>query len=127
MAESTLLRNIFEIGFGALYLVGAIFNSLYTLNHGDEFYGSFAEKAILAPARVLVRKLVIPHTRVFTILLIAFQLIVAICLLSRGPLVKPGLVAGALFAFAAVFVSNIPGVIANLVMSVVQLFLALLN
>jgi hypothetical protein len=43
---SDFFRNIVEIGFGLLYLVGAIFNVLYTLRHGDEFYGSFAEKSL---------------------------------------------------------------------------------
>ena len=125
MEVNNLFRNLIEIGFGVLHLIGAIFNSLYTLRHGDEFYGSFADKAILAPSKQLIRKLVIPHARVFTILLIVFQLTVAFCILSRGALVKPGLVAGAIFSFAVVFVSNAFGAIANLVMSVVQLYLAL--
>jgi hypothetical protein len=125
MEVNNLFRNLIEIGFGVLYLIGAIFNALYTLRHGDEFYGSFADKAILAPSKQLIRKLVIPHARVFTILLIVFQLTVAFCILSRGPLVMPGLIAGAIFTFAVVFVSNTTGAIANLVMSVVQLYLAL--
>ena len=119
------MRNLVEIGFGLLYLIGAIFNSLYTLRHGDEFYGGFADKAILAPAKSLIQKVVIPHARLFTISLIVFQLAVAFCILSRGALVTPGLIAGAIFSFAVVFVSNAPGAIASLVMSVVQLYLAL--
>jgi hypothetical protein len=125
MEVNNLVRNLVEIGFGVLYLIGAIFNSLYTLRHGDEFYGSFADKAILAPAKYLIQKVVIPQSRLFTILLITFQLIVAFCILSRGPLVKPGLIAGAIFSFGVVFVSNAPGAVASLVMSVVQLYLAL--
>jgi hypothetical protein len=124
MGANSLIRNILEIGIGLLFLIGAIFNSLYTFRHGDEFYGSFAENAILAPARALVRKLVIPHDRLFTILLIVFQLIVAFCILSRGDLVVPGLIAGAVFCFAAALVSNTGGAIANLVLAVGQLVLA---
>jgi hypothetical protein len=125
METNNIIRNSIEIGFGILYLIGAIFNFLYTLRHGDEFYGSFADNAVLAPAKYLIQKLVIPHARLFTILLIIFQLIVAFCILSRGEFVKPGLIAGAIFTFAAALVSNTPGAIANLVMSVSQLFLAL--
>jgi hypothetical protein len=121
---SDLIRDLLEIVFGLLYLIGAIFNSLYTLRHGDEFYGSFAENAILAPARYLIQKVVIPRAKLFTILLIAFQLIVAFCILSRGELVKPGLIAGAIFNFAVVFVSNVPGAVASLVMAFIQLYLA---
>ena len=125
MEINNLIRNLIEIGFGVLYLIGAIFNSFYTLRHGDEFYGSFADKAILAPSKQLIRRVVIPHAREFTILLIVFQLTVDFCILIRGALVGPGLVAGAIFSFGVVFVSNTPGAIANLVMSVVQLYLAL--
>lgn len=125
MEANSLIRNILEIGIGLLFLIGAIFNSLYTFRHGDEFYGSFAENAVLAPARALVRNLVIPNARLFTILLIIFQLVVAFCILSRGELVQPGLIAGAVFCFAAALVSNVGGAIANLVLAVVQLVLAL--
>lgn len=119
-----MLRTIIEIGFGLLYLVGALFNYLYTLRHGEEFYGSFAENALLAPSRRLVQSLVIPHSTLFTGLLIVFQLLVAVCILSRGPLVVPGLIAGAIFNFLVVLVSNRPGAIASLLMAVVQAYLA---
>ena len=119
-----MLRTIIEIGFGLLYLVGALFNYLYTLRHGEEFYGSFAENALFGPSREMVQSLVIPHSTLFTGLLIVFQLLVAFCILSRGTLVVPGLIVGAVFSFSVIFVSNLPGAIANLLMSVVQVYLA---
>ena len=125
MGANSLIRNILEIGIGLLFLIGAIFNSLYTFRHGDEFYGSFAENALLPPARRLVRVLVIPNARLFTVLLVVFQLIVAFCILSRGDLVVPGLIAGAIFCFAAALVSNTGGAVANLILAVGQLYLAL--
>jgi len=118
-----LIRNIVEIGFGCLYLIGAVFNALYTWRHGEEFYGGFADKAMLSSAGQLIRWLVIPHTRLFTGLLIAFQLLVAVSILSQGRTVEIGLLVGAIFCFGVVFVSNVPGAIANLIMSVVQLLL----
>ena len=125
MGIGDLFRNIVEIGFGLLYLVGAIFNVLYTLRYGDEFYGSFAEKAWLAFARPLIRKVVIPHARFFTGALIVLQLLVAVSILSRGAFVGVGLLVGVAFCFSVVFVSNVSGALANLVMAVVQLYLAL--
>lgn len=119
-----MFRTIIEIGFGLLYLVGALFNYLYTLRHGEEFYGSFADNALFGLSGELVRSLVIPHSTLFTGLLIAFQLLVAFSILSRGPLVMPGLIAGAIFSFSVVFVSNLPGAIANLLMAVAQVYLA---
>jgi hypothetical protein len=117
------LRNIIEIGLGLVYLIGAGFSSVYTLRHGEEFFGSFANGAWFFPSRWVVLNIVLPYSKLFTILLIVFQLSVAISILSRGVLVKPGLMAGAIFSLAAVMVSNIPGAMANLVLAAVQLFL----
>jgi hypothetical protein len=50
---------------------------------------------------------------------------VAFCILSRGALVKPGLIAGAIFSFGVVLVSNASGAKDNLVMAIIQLYLAL--
>jgi hypothetical protein len=119
-----LFRDIFEIGFGLLYLIGAIFNGLYTMSHGEEFYGSFANQALLAPSRHLIRKVVVPHARLFTGLLIAFQMLAAASILSRGDLVEFGLLVGAVFCSMAALVSNTPGAVINLLMGGIQLFLA---
>ena len=127
MEISDLIQNIIEIGFGCLYLIGAIFNALYTWRHGEAFYGSFADKAMLGFSEQLIRRVIIPRARFFTGLLIVFQLLVAVSILSRGQFVATGLLAGAVFAFGVVFVSNVPGAIANLIMGVVQLLLALMR
>jgi hypothetical protein len=123
MDISNIFRIVIEIGFGCLYLIGAIFNALYTWRHGEEFYGSFADKATLSSARQLIRRLVIPWARLFTSLLIAFQLLVAVSILSQDRLVEIGLLSGAIFCLGVVFVSNMPGAIANLIMSIIQLLL----
>ena len=124
MEINATLRTILEIGFGLVYLIGAVFNSVYTYRHGDEFYGSFAKSAWFRPARKIIKSLVIPNSKVFTILLITFQLIVALTILSRGSLVVYGLYAGAIFSFAAVFVSSFAGAAANLILAVIQFILA---
>jgi len=120
----SILRNIVEIGFGLLFLVGAIFNVSYTLRHGEEFYGSFATSAWFGPSQKLVRSVVIPHARLFTALLIALQASIALMILSRGNLVQVGLITGAAFCLAVVPVSNIPGAIANFALAAIQAFLA---
>ena len=118
------LKNIVEIGVGLLFLVGAIFNASYTFRHGEEFYGSFAASAWFRPSRKLVRSVVIPRSKLFTILLVALQVSIAVTILSRGNLVQYGLIAGAIFSLAAVFVSNVAGAIANLALAALQVFLA---
>ncbi len=120
----SILRNVAEIGFGLLFAVGAIFNISYTLRHGEEFYESFVASAWLGPTREMVRRVVVPRARLFTMLLIVAQASIAFMILSRGGLVKPGLIAGAAFSLAVVFVSNVPGAIANLALAAIQAFLA---
>jgi hypothetical protein len=124
MVISTTLRNILEIGFGVLYLIGGVFNTVYTFRHGEQFFGSFAEGAWFSPARWFIRKFVIPNPRIFTITLILFQLLVAIMLISQGPFVALGLLAGTVFCMYAVFVSNVPGAIVNLGLALIQFYLA---
>lgn len=121
------LKNIIEIGIGLLFLVGAIFNVSYTLRHGEEFYGSFAASAWFRPSRKLVRSVVIPQAKLFTILLVALQVSIAVTILSRGNFIQYGLIAGAVFSLAAVLVSNVPGAIANLALAALQVFLALMR
>ena len=124
MEINETVRTVIEIGIGLVYLIGAIFNTLYTRTHGEEFYGSFARGAWSKLAGELVNRFVIPNSRPFTYLLIAFQVLVAFSILSRGPYVEFGLYAGALFCLGAVMVSNAPGALANLVLAVVQFILA---
>jgi hypothetical protein len=60
--------NVIEIGFGLLFLVGAIFSLSYILRHGKEFYGSFAASAWFGPSRKLVRNFLIIVSFVFNAL-----------------------------------------------------------
>jgi hypothetical protein len=124
MEISTGLRNILEIGFGVLYLVGGAFHILYTYKHGEEFFGSFAEKAWFKPGKWFITKFVLPNPRPFALTLILFQLLLAVALLSRGPYVGLGLLAGVIFSLYAVFVSDIRGAVLNIGLALVQFYLA---
>ena len=124
MEISTSLREIVEIGLGVIYLIGAGFNFAYTLKHGEKFYTGFAEGTWFAPVGWFIQKFVVPNPKIFTVTLILFQLFVGIALISQGPYVGLGLLAGTVFCMYAVFVSNIPGAIANLTMALVQFYLA---
>jgi hypothetical protein len=89
------LRTIAEIAFGVIFLVGAIFSVSYILRHGEEFYGSFADKAWFPPSRTFVRRAVIPRAFLFTVLPVLLQVGVATLVLARGDFVKIGLIVGA--------------------------------
>ena len=124
LAMSEILRTIVEIGLGLFFLVGAIFNIAYTLRHGEEFYGSFAENAWFPLSSILMRRLVIPRATLFTILIVGLQIGVATLILSRGDFVQIGLIVGCLFSLAAAFVSSTGGAIGNLALAVMMALLA---
>lgn len=124
MEISVSVRNVLEIGLGLIYMAGAGFNFAYTKRHEEKFYMGFAEGTWFTPAAWFIQKFVIPNPRIFTIMLVLFQLFVGIALLSQGPYVGLGLLAGVAFCMYAVFVSNVPGAIANLAMAVLQFYLA---
>jgi hypothetical protein len=124
METSASIRNILEIGIGLVYLVGAAFNFVYTRKHGEKFYAGFAEATWFSPASWFIQSFVLPRPGMFTVTLILFQLFVGIALVGQGPYVGLGLLAGTAFCMYAVFVSNVPGAIANLVLAVLQFYLA---
>ena len=121
----TGVRTIAEIAIGLLFAAGAVFNAVYTRSHSDEFYGSFADGAWLSPARTFINNVVLPNATVFTAVLIAFQVLVAIAILSRGDLVAAALYAGSAFAAVAALASSPGGTAGNLALATIQLALAL--
>jgi hypothetical protein len=118
------VRAIAEIGVGLLFLIGAIFNGTYTLRNSEAFFRSFADSAWFPAAAVLIRRAIVPRARLYTLLLVSFQTIVALLILTRSQFVVMGLYAGAAFALAAAFVSSVGGAIMNLLMALVQAVLA---
>lgn len=124
MSFPAVLRSVLEIGLGVAYGVGAVFNAAYTLGHGDDFYGGFARGAWFGPGRWLVEHVVLREPVLFTVLLVLFELTLAIMILSRTGLVTPALYAGAGFCIVAALVSSPAGTAANLTLAVIQLLLA---
>jgi hypothetical protein len=118
------MRSILETGFGVIYMIGAGFNFAYTLKNGEKFYTALAEGTWFVPARWFIQRFVIPNPRMFTVALILFQVFVGVALLSQGPYVGLGWLAGTVFCMYAVFVSNVPGAITNLALAVLQFYLA---
>lgn len=116
--------SLLEILVGALYLVGAGFNTVYTLRHSEEFYTGFVEGAWLRPARRLTESVIVPNGVPFTVLLIAFQVAVGLSILTRGGAVTAALVVGGLFAAVVALFSSPGGAVGNLALAATQLALA---
>jgi hypothetical protein len=121
----TTLRLVAEIALGVLYAVGALFNAVYTLGHGDKFYGAFVTGAWNEPARRFLRAIILPNATPFTLSLILFQAAIATILLTRGDLVRAALIAGAVFSVIAASVSSPGGTAGNLALTLIQAVLAL--
>ena len=107
-----------------IFAIGAVFHTVYTLSHTDEFYGSFADGAWFGPARRFVNQVVIPNATFFTILVIVFQVTVAALIFTRGDLATVALFAGAGFALLAAMASNTGGTIGNMALAGIQWVLA---
>ena len=122
-----IIRNVAEIGFGVLFIVGAIFHLSYTLRHGREIYEGFAANAWFNPYRELIRNVIIPRATYFTVLLISFQASIGLILLTGGSLIKPALIAGAVFSLVIIPASNVRGTMASLILAVILILLILAN
>jgi hypothetical protein len=81
-------------------------NAAYLLRHPED-YDKLTDVAVLPPYKWLLRDVIRPRASRFTLLLIAFELTVALLLLGKGRAVKLGLVAAIAFQLAV-----IPGVAA---------------
>ena len=118
------VQRVAEWAVSAMFLVGALFNAVYTLRHGEEFYGGFAANAWLPAARALIPRVVVPHAKLFTVPLIAFQLLVAGLIIAGGDLAVVGLTLGAVFSLLAAAVSSNGGALGNVLLAFVMALLA---
>ena len=118
------MRSVAEIGLAALFLVGAVFNAVYTLGHTNDFYGGWADSAWFGWARSLLRDQVIPNGVAVTVAAIGCQFAIAALILSRSDLVEAGLVGGGVFAVGAAVFSSPGGFGANLALALAQFALA---
>ena len=113
-------RNLFVTGFGLAYVFSGIANFLYLRKNGFEH---FVSGAWLPLSRRFIKSIVIPNSKFFVILLFIFQELVGIAILSRGPFMVYGLVAGAIFSLWAVFVDKPAMSITYFLLGVAQFFL----
>ncbi len=66
----------------------------------------------------------IPRGTPFTVLLMVFQVAVAVAILTRGELVEPALLVGGAFALIVAFFSSPGGTLGNLTLAGIQFALA---
>ena len=111
--------NIWRAFIGIAYLAAAVFNTVYTLPRSDQLDG-YAEGAWFPFLEDFMRDVFMPNGDLFMILVIAFEVAVAVLILSRGSYVDAGVVASVLWVLAVLPFLAWPYLITNLVLALVQ-------
>jgi hypothetical protein len=90
-------RNAARLGFGGFFLVMATYNATVTLPNAAASYTNIADELAWPGFDWLLVHLVVPAAVPFTMLLIAFEVGVAVLVLSKGRRVRLGLLAAVAF------------------------------
>ena len=90
-------RNAARLGFGGFFLATAAFNATVTLPNAAAFYRDIAHELAWPGVDWLLLRLVVPAAAPLTVLLVAFELGVALLVLSKGSRVRLGLLTAIAF------------------------------
>ena len=90
-------RNAARLGFGGFFLATAAYNTTVTLPNAAAAYTYIANNLAWPGFDRLLLHLVVPAAVPFTVLLIAFEVGVAVLVLSTGQRVRLGLLAAVAF------------------------------
>ncbi|NNC39584.1 MAG: hypothetical protein HKN95_02735 [Acidimicrobiia bacterium] len=111
--------NIWRAFIGIAYLAAAVFNTVYTLPRSDQLDG-YADGAWFPFLGDFMRDVFMPNGDLFMILVIAFEVAVAVLILGRGSSVDAGVVASVLWVLAVLPFLAWPYLITNLVLALTQ-------
>lgn len=100
------LRAVTQTVIGVLYALGTLHQGLFVLRSSQDFYLTMADRAWIGPAESLVENFLVPYSRVVTILVVVFQGLLAVAILSRRQFVAPALVAGGVFSLVGAFTGS---------------------
>lgn len=101
-----IFRAIAEIVIGVLYALGTIHQGFFVFRSSEDFYLTMAERAWMEPAEAFIENVLIPNSLIVTILVVVFQGLLAVAILSRGSFVAPALIAGGIFSLIGAFTGN---------------------
>ena len=90
-------RNAARLAFGGFYLAMATYNVTVVLPNAAALYTDIADELAWPGFDWLLRQLVVPAAVPLTVLLIAFEVGVAVLVLSKGQRVRLGLLAAIAF------------------------------
>lgn len=99
-------RTVAEIVIGVLYALGTIHQGLFVLRSSEAFYMTMADRAWIESAEEFIQGFLVRNSLIVTILVVIFQGLLAVAILSRGPYVAPALVAGGVFTLMGAFTGS---------------------
>lgn len=111
--------NAWRAFIGIAYLAAAAFNTVYTLPRSDQLDG-YADGAWFPFLRDFMRDVFMPNGDVFMILVIIFEVAVAVLILSRDRYVDIGVGASVLWVLAILPFLAWPYLTTNLVLALLQ-------
>ena len=95
-----------EIVIGLLYAMGTIHQAFFVLRESEAFYLDMADQAWIGFAESFIREVLVPNSVVVTVLVVVFQGVLAVAILSRRRLVERALIAGGVFSLVGAFTGN---------------------
>lgn len=111
--------NVWRIFIGIAYLAAAVFNTVYTLPRSDQLDG-YAEGAWFGFLEDFMWDLFMPNGDLFMILVILFEVAVAILILSRGRYVDAGVAASVLWVVGILPFLAWPYLLTNIILALMQ-------
>ena len=116
------LSNIVRIILGIIYLMGALINLLFAMQNPG-IYQTFSDFAVIPFYKTLWGSLVMPNITICLLPVIAFEIIMVILILSKGSLVKIGLMGGIAFNLMLIPFWWSGWALINLAMALIQILL----
>lgn len=117
-------RDLAEVVIGVLYAIGAVNQALYVLSDSSAFYTEMGDQAWLPPAVTFVEELLVPNSVVVTILVVVLEAMLALAILTRGPGVRPALIAGGVFSIAGALTGSPAETVGYGVLAIAHFWLA---
>lgn len=119
--------NVLRSSVGLFYLAAAAFNSIYTLPRSEEegFFDGYADGAWFPALKDFMNDVFSPNGALFMSLVIIFEVVVGVLILSRGLSVDLGVAASVLWVVAILPFLAWPYLLTNIALVAIQAPIAL--
>lgn len=119
--------NVGRISLGIFYLVACLFNLFHTINNTQYLWTVCLENVRFSFYKDFLEQIVIPNEKLIVLLVVIFEFIVGVLILSKEIFVKIGLILGMLWVlFIAPFLP-LNDIFGHLILGILQAMLLMGN